>query len=140
MINSANVPDVQASEMLARYVLYSRDVRSSDQTVKPGAFVPHPYLELSVTRHREASEPEIWNAGEEVARGQARTLHGRADVQAQACLSEELRVVKDPVAGNPNHANVTGWPSERPRQKMIATLLAAAARYVSNPNLRQPPR
>ena len=58
MIDPAHVPPVDPQEMLARYVLYGRYVRSSDQTVRPEAFIPHPHVDLSVTRHRQASEAE----------------------------------------------------------------------------------
>jgi hypothetical protein len=138
MIDPAHVPPVDPQEMLARYVLYRRYVRSSDQTVRPEAFIPHPHVDLSVTRHRQASEAEIWHVGAQVARGQSKTLYGRADLPAQACTAEGLRVVEAPVAANPNHANITGWPSERPQQKMIAMVIAEKARYVSNPPQSQP--
>jgi fatty-acyl-CoA synthase len=59
MIDPSNVPAVDADESLARYVLYSRQIRKSDETIRPEAFIPHPYQELSVTRHREATEEEI---------------------------------------------------------------------------------
>ena len=63
MIDPAHVPDVAAEELLARYVLQGSHVRNSNQTVKPDAFIPHPYSDLSVTRHLQATADEIWAAG-----------------------------------------------------------------------------
>jgi hypothetical protein len=43
-------------------------------------------------------------------------------------MRQELRVVAAPILPeNLNHANVTGWPSEKPTQKIIAQQIAAAA-------------
>lgn len=51
MIDPANVPEVGPDEALARFVLHGSHIRRSNQTVKPDAFIPHPYRDLSVTRH-----------------------------------------------------------------------------------------
>jgi hypothetical protein len=40
---------------------------------------------------------------------------------------QELHVVAAPLLENPNHANVTGWPGEKPAQKIIAQQISAAA-------------
>jgi hypothetical protein len=127
MIDPAvGVPEVGADEKLARYILQSSHVRRSSHTVKPDAFVPHPYRALSVTRHRMATEVELWNVGAEVAREVEKTLYGRADIRALSCLSQRLRVDPDPTDSNPNHANVCEWPADKPAQKIIAMELAAA--------------
>jgi len=133
MIDPTNVPNVAPDEWLARFVLYSRHVRTSDQTVKSDAFIPHPHQELSVTRHLSATDDEIWGVGEQVATQQSRTLYGRADVEAQVFTSQSLNVQASPVLGNPNHADVAGWPTEKPRQKMIAIQIAAVATYRGRP-------
>lgn len=74
---------VGMEELLARYVLYSKWVRS-DQTVRADAFIPYPYPDLSVTRHVGLTEEEIWGLGEEVAGKRGLRLYGRADVAAGA--------------------------------------------------------
>jgi hypothetical protein len=140
MIDPSNVPAVDADESLARYVLYSRQIRKSDETIRPEAFIPHPYQELSVTRHREATEEELWQVGAAVAAVRNRNLYGRGDVAAGAFVGQGLEVEAAPIANdphlpdNPNHANVTGWPaSDYHRQRLIAIEIARLAALVRAP-------
>jgi len=124
------------NELLARYITSSRWFRKQDQTVKQDAFIPpeNP-LELSVTRHLNLQEPEIWSIGNGVASGQNRTLHGRADVKVSHVRTQSLNVVVDPAPNNPNHANITGWPLEKDIRKMRALEIACGAQFVANPEL-----
>ncbi len=118
--------EVQSDEQLARFILNRSRLRP-DGTVRPDMFIPYPLNELSVTRHLELSEVELWKIGQDVARQTGKTLHGRADVQAFIFQKQRLRVIAAPILENPNHANVVGWPSEKPVQKTIAQEIAAAA-------------
>ena len=94
---------VAPSELLARYITSSRWFRRQDQTVKQDAFIPpESPLELSVTRHLNLSENDIWNIGREIAAGQSRNLHGRADVETSHVTAQSLNVVPQPVPNNPN--------------------------------------
>ena len=129
MLDPSDIPSVAPDEVLARYVLYSRHVRE-DLTLRPEAFIPHPYEELSVTRHREATENEVWSVGDDVAKETKRTLHGRGDVTANRFLAQQLRVIAKPVARNPNHADVSGWPKEKYIQKLMAQEIAKHAKYL----------
>ncbi len=131
MIGSKNVPDVQATEKLARYILHRRHIRASNQTLKPDAFVPHPHSDLSVTRHLSASEDEIWSVGEDVATTTGKVLYGRGDIQAMSCLRQKLMVHAAPVEGNPNHADIRNWPADKAAQKIIALEIAATAVFVA---------
>jgi hypothetical protein len=117
---------VTSNELLARFILHGSHLRQ-DWTVKPDAFIPHPRLDLSVTRHLHLSEDELWNIARRVARQTSKILHGRADVQASDFERQTLRVVAAPVLENPNHANVSGWPIEKFAQKAIAQEIAQAA-------------
>ena len=135
MIDPTNVPGVELRETLARFILQSSHVRRSDGTLKQDAFMPHPYTDLSVTRHLLATEPELWTVGQTVADIQSKRLYGRGDVQALECEQLGMRVQADPVEGNSNHANITGWPQEKPEQKTKAQKLAAASTFVPNPVL-----
>ena len=131
MIDPKNVPSVAADEKLARYILFSGHFRRSDESVKPDALIPHPRSALSVTRHLHTSEFELWSIGEDVAAARGR-LYGRADFGVEACTKQRLRVEPDPIIPkNPNHANVTGWPPDKPAQKIIAQEIAATASYVA---------
>lgn len=125
---------VAPDELLARYITYSRWYRQQDQTVKQDAFIPpeNP-LELSVTRHINFTENDIWRIGRSVAGGMGRNLHGRADIKTDCVIEQRLSVTPHPVPDNPNHANIVGWPLEKDERKMRALELAKAARFVPNP-------
>jgi hypothetical protein len=126
MSNGGTEPPVDSDEWLARFILKRSHLRQ-DRTVKPDAFIPYPRSELSVTRHLLLSETELWQFGRDVAREIGKPLLARADVQAFVFQRPELRVVAAPLPENPNHANVVGWPAEKPAQKSIAQEIAAAA-------------
>jgi len=133
MSNGGDVPAIDSDEWLARYIYYSRHVRP-DGTVRPDTFIPHPYPDLSVTRHLQLSEGELWQVGRVIARQTSKTLHGRADTQVFVFEKQQLRVVANPVLpDNPNHANVTGWPVDKPAQKIIAQQIATEASKVLLP-------
>ena len=134
MLNRSNIPDVDPQELLARYVFSRSHVSRQTQRVKAGAFMPPSNLEFSVTRHRDATEAEIWAVGRNVAAATERSLYGRGDVLAATYDSLELKVVAAPDFSkqNPNHANVVGWPvNDKPAQKLIAEEIAAVAKFVA---------
>jgi hypothetical protein len=133
MFDPSHVPTVTSNELLARFVIFSRHFRPSDNTIKPDAFLPHPLVQLSVTRHREATEDELWQEGKRVAAIRTATLYGRADVVANAFEREDLAVVEKPIAENPNHADVVGWPADKPAQKMKAREIANKAVFNAVP-------
>jgi hypothetical protein len=127
MSNGGTLPTtVDPSESLARFIYYQRYIRQ-DRTLRPDAFMPHPYPVLSVTRRLQLSETQIWEIGRNVAQRIGQPLRGRADVQVSVFQRQELYVVAAPLLENPNHANVTGWPAEKPAQKIIAQQIAVAA-------------
>jgi hypothetical protein len=134
MIDPANVPAVADSEPLSRYVTQSGQFRPSDHTVKPDLFIPHPRQELSVTRHLDTTEVEVWAIGHNVATTLGRKLYGRADIQASHCRIDSLQVTPKPLPQNPNHADIQGWPIPKQDQKSIALRLAASAsRFIPRP-------
>ena len=120
-------------ELLARFITSSRWIRPSNKTVKPDAFIPHPYPDLSVTRHKELSEEQLWQIGQGIANARPATLHGRADLTAKEVRQQKLEVEGRPVPENLNHASITGWPVDKPSQKSFAQEIAALARYVAKP-------
>ena len=130
MIDPENIPAVDSKEMLARFIL-SKSYFRADKTLKPNAFMPPSNLLLSVTRHRDALDKEIWDIGQDIASTQGRTLYGRGDLQASTCIENGLNVQAEPVPGNPNHADISNWPSGIPEQKIIALELAVNAVYIS---------
>ena len=135
MFDPVHVPPVALDELLARFVLFSSHVRRSENTVKQDAFMPHPRVELSVTRHREATNDELWREGGRVAALREKILYGCADVLATAFADERLQVVAKPIIPeNPNHADVIDWPADKPSQKMKALQIANKSTYVPKPN------
>jgi len=110
-------------------------VNQQTKQLKPAAFVPHPYEELSVTRDREATDAEIWLVGRGIAVLQKKTLRGRGDALAATHIQQKLKTIADPVDGNANHVNITNWPSaiDKAAQKLIAQEIAAVARFLPVP-------
>jgi hypothetical protein len=128
---------VADDEWLARFIRFSKWIRHSNNTVRQDAFIPPPDLELSVFRHLDLTEEQLWQCGEEIVgiRPEA-TLHGRADLQAKVVRDQTLEVLPD--ARSKNHAVIIDWPHDKSKQKIIAIQLAAQCRYVPNPKLVQP--
>lgn len=136
MIDPENVPEVADNELLARFIVYSNEKRE-DGTVKHKLFLPYKLVELSVNRHREATDEETWQAGFDVAAERQRTLYGLANIRASSCRFDQLEVVPDPILPkNPNHANITGYPSAKEDQMAIAKVLAASieGKWVAPPS------
>lgn len=128
------VPDVSRDERLARYILVSSHVRTSDGTVRPDAFMPHPRIELSMNRHRESTDDELWQVGCDVARQRSKTLYGRADVEVVTIEFCGLSIVPKTLPANPNHADAIGWPSEKSEQKLLAIRIASVSRFIPTPS------
>ena len=128
MNEDASLAPVTDDEVLARFILFQRWIRSSDQTVRPDAFIPYPYPDLSVTWHLGLSTDEIWQIGQQVADTRPATLYGRADIQTVLVKRQFLSIT--PTHQPKNHANITGWSSDKPTQKIIAQELAAVAHYI----------
>ncbi len=124
-------PAITDEEQLARFVLFSKHVVALDQRIKPDAFIPHPYPDLSVTRHLDLSDQQVWKCGSAIATMRKRTLYGRADLSAAIVRQQSLEIEPAPIEGNPNHANIFRWPADKPSQKIIAQQLAAASAYRS---------
>lgn len=116
---------VQSDDLLARFILHKRYFRE-DNTIRPDAFIPHPYQDLSVTRHINLNENQLYNIGIKIAAPQNKTLHGRADILSSTVLNLNLSIKPDPVRDNPNHTNISGWPAEKSEQKSIAQQIAAS--------------
>jgi hypothetical protein len=134
VLDPSDVPPVATDELLTRFVLFPAHVRNSDNTVKQDAFMPHPRVELSLTRHLHATDEELWREGERVAKLRTRPLHGRAFVLANAFTDEGLSVEAKPIIPeNPNHVDVVYWPADKAAQKMKAVQIAAKATYVPKP-------
>ena len=133
MNGEATSPFVENNELLARFITSSRWFRPSNQTVRQDAFIPHPYPDLSVTRHKSLSEAEIWQIGQEISDARPTILYGRADISAEEVRIQKLIVEPRPEPENLNHACILGWPADKPAQKFLAMELAAVARFIPKP-------
>lgn len=122
---------VEKDEILSRFILQSRWIRNSDNTIRHEAFMPHPdSIDLSVTRQRNLEELEIWRLGEEVSNLSNRTLYGRGDISAGSVIEQNLFI--EPSEPPLNHANIKGFPGDKSKQKLIAMELSSNAVFVSN--------
>ena len=88
-------PSIKNEELLARFITSSKWFRSN-QTVRQDAFIPHPYPDLSVTRHKSLSEPELWKIGQQISDARPATLYGRGDIFGLECgvASQEGHAVR----------------------------------------------
>ena len=122
---------VANEERLARFVLTNRHLRKAEgiTTARAEAFLPYKHVELSVTRHRDLNEKQIWGAGRCVAIRRALKLLGRAEITAANVRQQKLDV--RPNEPPRNHADIVGWPSEKPAQMLYAIELAATSIYVA---------
>lgn len=129
---------VEDGERLARMILTERhvrkDARTEEVTPKPEAFLPYKHVELSVIRHRDLTEGELWKIGHEVAAKRERPLMGRGDFSARDARAQNLDVVPAEGPELPrNHADLIGWPPEKPAQMLRAAQIAAVATFVAAP-------
>lgn len=115
---------MDSDEIVARYLINKRNIRA-DQTIKPDEFIPYKYVDLSVNRHRECTDSEIWQFGQQVAEQRKKELLGRTDIGVKDCTVDSLNVVAKPITGNPNHADITGYPPKKADQKALALKIAA---------------
>ena len=135
MIDPGNVPPVELDEVVARFVLASKASRLvyEDGEAKPQLFCPYKHVELSVNRHLECTDEEIWHFGRGVAGHQRKTLQGRFDICVHDCTVDSLSVKATPipppddVPKNPNHADIVGFPETKPDQKVLGLKLADKA-------------
>jgi hypothetical protein len=124
MIDTSLEELLSSNEWLARFILHKNYIRQN-LTVRPDAFIPHPWADLSVTRHLQLSEKQLWTLGRCVAQPSAKTVYGRADFQVAVADRLNLKVTSNAQLNNPNHAIITNWPADKPSQKAMAQEIAA---------------
>ena len=135
-----DIPLIDASEMLARFVVKPDHVRK-DGSIRHGLFFPYKHTELSVTRLRELELDELWRFGSDVAQVYKKPLLGRSDLRTDHCHQQGLAVAIDPLDGsaasdglfNPHHANIIGYPPARQEQIAIAQELVKHATSLIGP-------
>ena len=116
---------INAAEMLARYIFSRNQYSSSNQTVKYTAFIPPPEKRLSVFRISDLTENEILTIGDSIGILRSKPCAGRADIKATAVVESDLSIDADDIP--PRHANIVGWPEEDSAIKLKAMELAEKA-------------
>lgn len=123
---------VDPSENISRFILQKKFwYRVADPPVKSrvkyAVFLPNPTNgETSVFRTSKMSDEKIWDIGDrEISKKRGKPMLGRADITASIVISRNLQII--PNEPPERHANITGWPDEKSKQKMIALELAAEA-------------
>jgi hypothetical protein len=86
---------------------------------------------MSVTRHRDLTEAQLWSLGRDVAAHRNLPLTGRGDFQA--LVPRRLSLIVAPDEPPLNHANVEGWPAEKSAQMLIAAEISLESRFVGAP-------
>jgi len=116
---------IAVSEALSRFIFQKKWYRPSDSTVRHAAFMPNPNNgQTSVFRTYDLSDKEVWDIGElEVAPRLGKPVLGRADIGVSNVMEIGLKIV--PREPPRRHANIEGWPEEKPEQTLIAIELAA---------------
>lgn len=119
--------DPKPEETTARYLFQSSHFSVQNARVKPQAFHPSPRdHKTSVFRVSGLTEGSIWALADAHAAG-TRTggALARAEVSVAQVQATGLRVeAADPP---PRHANIIGWPEEKPAWMSKAQELAAIA-------------
>lgn len=115
---------ISDSERLSRFVFTLRYFRANG-TVKPNAWMPARDNNTSVTQSSQMQESDLLRLGCEIGQLRGMNLYGRADVAHAIVRGVDLLAVPEPVAGNPNHANITGWPDSTDARLMKAAKIAS---------------
>ena len=120
----ADLPSVvQSSEPLTRFIFSSDHFAATKGVVKARAFLPDKSGETSVFRIEALSNEEIWRIGNGIRPEQAKA---RGDIAANAVYGTGLSI-HPATADHPRHAVIVGWPAEKDKKLMLATLLSQYA-------------
>lgn len=125
---------VENHERLSRFFFFSKWFTPSTKRISPNAFVPHPYINLSVSCTQGLTEAEIWETGKVTQNllREPRKLYARGDISTKHILTERLQLIRDdkPLY----HANISNWPEDREIQREIAVRIVAQASLSMNPS------
>lgn len=117
---------VQPSENLSHYLFAESHYDAMKKRVIYTAFMPRSDdLRVSVFRTSGLDEQYVWSIGEDVGQKSNRTLRARGDIIAVEVRKLDLDI--DPDNNPPRHANIIGWPQDKPKRQLIAQGLASVA-------------
>ncbi len=104
------------SGRISRFLFSKNDYRPSDNTVKPGAFLPpEGKTRTSVVKSERLSDQQLLDMGMEQAIARKRNYHGRTDLDVANTISGEM-FKKNSMWIELNHitfllhSDICGWP------------------------------
>lgn len=123
--------EILNTDIFARYVIEKAYFRISNKTVRHNAFMPAPRdNQCSVFNTRGISEKKIWKLGEKyVAQPKNKPLLARADIEVSEIHNHSLVVTPDPTIHS-RHANISSYPDDRSKCKLVAIKLAQSAKLI----------
>ena len=113
-------------EPIARFIR-DRNYYRVDRTLRHSAFMPwRQDMQVSVFRIYDLGSNEIWELGSlHIVTSHGQQLLGRADLKVSDVTNIGLQVIPDEPP--PRHANITAWPEDNSKHKLLAAQLAAKA-------------
>lgn len=85
--------EITTSENLSRFIFSRNHIRSSNNTVKYAAFLPHINGETSVFRTSGLTDNLTWDIGAEIEKKRTQNLKGRADINSLSVIKNKLKIV-----------------------------------------------
>lgn len=108
--------DIPPGEKITRFIRYNRDF-AEPNTVRHQVFLPHKKkTDISVFCISELLDNEVWRIGLEHVQTDELPVLARADLFASDVYDNNLEVIPDPQP-HEAHANITGFPAEREKNK-----------------------
>ena len=127
-------------ECVTHFIFYHGHIDENRGLVDHAAFKPHKTdRNFSVYRIKGCSEKRIWLIGYlfvELRRSDKRIILARGDVECKIVFDQGLRITPKP-SPHPRHAEVIGWPDDKPTQKLKQIALAQAAKLRLRPRADQ---
>jgi hypothetical protein len=124
---------MSSAEAITRYIFSSKHYARTTNRIRYNAFMPK-NGETSIFLINNLDDEQIWYIGETyVAPISSRTLLARGDLESSDIYKEGLEIKPD-TTKHKLHANIIGWPLEKPEKvRYIAMELAENAQLHLKP-------
>jgi hypothetical protein len=135
---TAFVPyELGTSEMVARFIYSSGRISVTKGRIKPPAFDPSPYAELSVVHSSNLLDSEVWETGLLTLSSQSgrSTIYGRADIPVKALTDQALKAILDNKPF-PRHTSVIGWPNSLDENERKSLTKLICLRLSEDPSIK----
>ena len=134
--HGSDLGPVAGDEELARFIFSKNNLRASQGKARYTAFLPAPDGKSSVFRTNSLGENAVWDLAEEQSSKRRESLKAFAAFVARWALDLGLHVEADPIS-HPRHANLSCWPNEEEKQRMVALELAEKSSLRVYPSARK---